>query len=1191
MAFTLSQLYNSSSSSSSASSSSGSSSSSSNNVSHRDDYLQLRVLDNTRPLDLYGSCSRWSSYVLSDVRSSSAMLNPLSITLISAVGSVSAGLTTYLCDNSQMTASIAQYLSKNSITTSSPSTTTTTTTTTTAPLRTSCGSHIWVVHWCSSSSSPALCVDCDDPCASNSYSCSGDALNPCSSSTCGQGLSVLSIAYADKDISPAISDITAIAIESTSLTMEVRLDRHGYSYCAAFKHGTTPSAVVDIIAQGFVSLSNALHVSSIFITGLLPSTSYRVYCATRSIMGTTMTLADSIRSSSRTISTACCRMINVAASILYAPYGQVIPNLLTITVEDRPDIDMTIDVLLVNVNASSGATMVPLPPTYFYPSTVYVLANQGFPFQCSVSLSPIPIGNYSYLLIASSDQYSVTYANGQRSLHIVSAHAQLPVPVLSKAILSNDGSAVVVSFDADTDRGKLPTAFPCSALFLFPCSGSSMTRCRWVDSRAVMIITSSSLSCISIGDSITLIDDNSIKAACLYHHHSNCDSTHWHHASGKTVVVAAPFDPITPSVVISAPDVVSDCSSFQLDVSTSSGHGARPWHSIDVSFSSDATTNIQALHQALNNSYSQYRSTPISSSLLENNRLYNFQVTLCNFMMQCSSAVKKILKSSVIAPSVFILGGPRQTIYTKNSVSISSNAYITRCDASPTQLGLQYEWRIASSRGVRNTTLEYAAKKASKDPTKLKLLPFSLDPGSLYGIMLVVTDSSTFLSSSTEINIVVQPGSIVPVILLGLTRIIRVNENLLIDASQSYDEDQSSIISQSTHPSLVFTWACSVTAPTLANTCTEGSSSSSNSYITVLESSDPAKYYFQSGTIESQLNIALLVSDRSGSRSSSTVIAVTIKAPMYPTASVDYHSSSTAKMGQQQYFNPSNSLQLTGVVNLPSSYNASVIWTVDGNSGFDLAKSTTTPISIPLTASTDSNTLHYVYLSILPNTLPPGQSLNLQLEVLLSNPIYRGMASIMIAINSPPTSGTFQMVPYEGEELVDSFTFYADLWCDSDLPLQYQFSYVSNDGASSILLWSKSAATARSSMLPAGSSIQGFELITRCDIFDSLAASVSAFNRVIVRKSDYLSTPTTPTSYRGFITDALSSQYSSPDYLKQSVALSAYLLNNADCHSAPNCSLLHRSECYRTSNTCGPCISTLFVGIDGDSNEPCVVMS
>ena len=1167
MAFILSQLYNSSSSSSSSSS----------NVSHRADYLQLRVLDNTRPLDLYGSCSRWSSYIFSDVRSSSSFLNPLSITLISVVGSLDTGPTTYLCDNSQITVSISQYLSKTISTTTSS-----TTTTTSSPLRTSCGSHEWVVNWCSSSPSssfPALCVDCDDPCATNSNSCSGGALNPCGPSTCGQGLNVLSIAYADKDTSPAITYITATAIESTSLTLEVRLDKRGYSYCAAFKHSTIPTTVVDIISQGFISLSNMLHVSLIFINGLLPSTSYRVYCVTRSTMGTVMTLADSMRSS-QTMSTACCRMIDVAASMFYAPYGQVLPNLLTITVHDRPDVDMTIDVLLLN--ASRDDSMTPLPNTYFYPSRIHVLANQGFPSQYRVSLSPIPIGNYNYLLIASSDQYSVAYANDQRSLNIVSANAQLPLPVLFKAILSNDGSAVMLSFDADTNRGNLPTAFACSALFLFPCSGSSLTRCRWVDSRTVMIVASTSPSCLSIGDSITLIDDNSIKAACLYH--PNCDSTLWHHALGKTVIIVAPVDPIIPSVVITTPDVVSDCSSFQLDVSTSSGHGARPWSSIDVSFTSDATTNIQSLNQALNNSYSsQYRSTPISSSLLENNRLYNFQVTLCNFMMQCGSAVKRILKSSVIAPSVFILGGSRQNIYTKNSISISSNAYLTRCDTSPTQLGLQYEWRISSSRGVRNTTLEYVAKKASKDPTKLKLPPFSLDPGSLYRIMLVVTDSSTFLSSSSEINIVVQSGNIVPVILLGLTRIIRVNDNLLIDASQSYDEDQPSTISQSSHPNLVFTWTCSVTAPTLANSCTEGSSS----YITILESSDPAVYSFQSGTIESQLNVAVLVSDRSGSRSSSSVIAVTIKAPMYPTVSVDFHSSSTANAGQQ-YFNPNNSLQLTGVVNLPPSYNASAIWTVDGNSGFDLAQSTTSPLNIPLAASTDINTLHYIYLALSPNTLPAGQSLNLRLEVMLSNHIYRGTASIAIAVNSAPTSGTFQMAPYDGKELVDSFTFYADLWCDSDLPLQYQFYYLSNDGAS-ILLWLRSAASSRSSFLPAGSSMQGFGVVTRCDIFDSLSASVSAFSRVIVRKSD-LSTSTTPTSYEGFITDALSMQYSSSDYLKQSVALSAYLLNNVDCYSAPNCSLLHRSECYRTTNTCGSCISALFVGMDGDSNEPCVVM-
>ena len=41
-----------------------------------------------------------------------------------------------------------------------------------------------------------------------------------------------------------------------------------------------------------------------------------------------------------------------------------------------------------------------------------------------------------------------------------------------------------------------------------------------------------------------------------------------------------------------------------------------------------------------------------------------------------------------------------------------------------------------------------------------------------------------------------------------------------------------------------------------------------------------------------------------------------------------------------------------------------------------------------------------------------------------------------------------------------------------------------------------------------------------------------------------------------------------------------------DCSNSPNCTMLYRSECSKTENTCGECISG-YIGVDDDSNTAC----
>ena len=52
------------------------------------------------------------------------------------------------------------------------------------------------------------------------------------------------------------------------------------------------------------------------------------------------------------------------------------------------------------------------------------------------------------------------------------------------------------------------------------------------------------------------------------------------------------------------------------------------------------------------------------------------------------------------------------------------------------------------------------------------------------------------------------------------------------------------------------------------------------------------------------------------------------------------------------------------------------------------------------------------------------------------------VASITVVTNSPPLPGTFRVSPTSGVELSTVFSFVVAQWVDSDIPLMYQFGYV-----------------------------------------------------------------------------------------------------------------------------------------------------
>jgi hypothetical protein len=194
--------------------------------------------------------------------------------------------------------------------------------------------------------------------------------------------------------------------------------------------------------------------------------------------------------------------------------------------------------------------------------------------------------------------------------------------------------------------------------------------------------------------------------------------------------------------------------------------------------------------------------------------------------------------------------------------------------------------------------------------------------------------------------------------------------------------------------------------------------------------------------------------------------------------------------------------------------------------------------------------------------------------------------------------------PTEGVMLNTTFLMIASDWSDEDLPLSYQFGYVASSSLSLpsdlIVLRSKMQLPYASTVLPNGNSdlqrtSQPLDYNTPSNlscavmVFDQLSSSSRSLFHVSVREVSMDSD-----DLRVFLQNGLdvSQATKNPEDFKNTLSLTATVLNRINCSEAPDCELLNRLACSSISNegTCGECLPR-FVGLLGSSNTPCVSLS
>jgi hypothetical protein len=542
-------------------------------------------------------------------------------------------------------------------------------------------------------------------------------------------------------------------------------------------------------------------------------------------------------------------------------------------------------------------------------------------------------------------------------------------------------------------------------------------------------------------------------------------------------------------------------------------------------------------------------------------------VRLCNFLSSCGKRSKTfVVSSSSNLPVVSLYSQNVIRMFRNTSLSISGGGYVSGCGirdeeraAMQSSAYLKYRWSLWKDGVLQDSA---SLQSVSVNPMQFLLPSYRLKSESLYVVKLTVQHLVSMKSSSNSVQVFVRTGDVVcvlssfssssiasPFSLVSATGSglgLRVEEWLLLDWSSSYDEYPVGDSDEDANE-LLFDWSCFKISPSYRASC-DGSlviaPSSSSFFQSVIGTDSPsslAQILLTTNSSSAAIGDVFQIVVRATSlrsplevRSCEKFIQIHILATLSPVVSLQSLSGSK--------INPSSKLKILGKVDIGSS--GVVQWSVNDNS-IVLSSFSLSPLSLTLPSSPINSSHHVVSLVIASRSLPQQSSFLFTLSCSLVNG-YTSSSSVVITTNSPPFGGVLEVNPVAGVMLQTFFSMLAPGWVDEDLPLSYQFGYLSTH-ISPIVLRSKLQLSHFSSLLPSGpantqESVSNLTCLVL--VFDQLDSPSTETFDVIVEEEKKSSN-----ELRVFLLSGInSSQVSSnSDNLKNTLSLTSTILNRVNC--------------------------------------------
>lgn len=928
--------------------------------------------------------------------------------------------------------------------------------------------------------------------------------------------------------------------------VEVGTRLHCSAYGLIDGVASQPDSVYDVVRTGSsVLVDPDDFATSLTVTGLYAATEYTVYCVTESPSGTLNSLQSALRTA-LPIETACCKIMNIDVLKLSVPEQLYASDMVKVTLSSPPRYETKISLKALPLNSSSfvGSS------GYFYPAMATVLPTQKGSIEYTFSYVAGDVG-YQVVNVtldgSGNKEYLQVYTYGNS--FYTAYRAQVPnTPLLLSAKFASDGTYVILTFDSATNQAGYANIFTCSALLSF--SGNSTSICQWVSSTVIWITpltseTSQSESLLVENSEITLLPSNQVRAECYTGNFTECAL--WPSANETTVRVQYPVTPLKPTVAISAPSELGGCGSYLLDISNSKGSAGRDWHTVNITVSDqDPAFPATALQNFFWYNYTLSPPSTAPNSVITRGRTYIIDVTLCNFLLACNSLTTTftVADNTNIYPNVAILGDSYRTITRKTALSLTGTASTQTCTGETSTSGLSYAWQVYQ---VGNPDLLLSMPSTSQNVAMYKQPAYALNLKVTYRIVLTVTFDGNQASATSYVY--VEPSAVVAVISGNQEVAWKVNSYNLLSASESYDLDLKDVYG--TAAGLTFSWSCVQTIPILP-TCG----------IVMVPTADPSKLNVTStySAVNTTNRVYVTVTD--GSRVSTTSVLINIIQTAQSQLAV------TTMLGLGVPVNTDTSLRLKGSLELVQPCTA--VW--NAADGTSLA-------SQALTATSKSFQVgKWTYeLLLKANVLPQRSTVAFKLSC------GGRSSSISLTTNGSPLPGSLQISPLVGEELSTLFTLVASKWTDVDIPITYQFGFISSSSLADLVIISSSELSYGSTVLPAGPTFSAHRVNCTLAVSDVYQATAQTCKEVTVNT-------VTIEQQSSSITSLLQGSSGSVDDTKKVIATAGSLLNNVNCSITVPCDDLNRDACLKTSYTCSAC-KTGYIGDVGDKNTPCVEKS
>ena len=489
-----------------------------------------------------------------------------------------------------------------------------------------------------------------------------------------------------------------------------------------------------------------------------------------------------------------------------------------------------------------------------------------------------------------------------------------------------------------------------------------------------------------------------------------------------------PWNPVAPSISITAPLSVGVCDGISLDARGATGGGSRALtYEWGVLTDWDAETTEEADSVIALQEKLVTTSTVISLGFgdLLAGRAYTFLIAAKNYLGETTTAFATVNKLGSPSPMVLFqessIDMVRSDAKTLKLDVALPNLTCTDMNVSSTALGFVWRaWRLDGASYVRDVPLlsEYTA-----NPVSCRLPKDALHAQTTYWFEVTVGFADTMTinnTAATTVNVGAQ--ALVASIAGGVEQAVAIGDTVELDGSLSVDPDENDA-----EGPLRYLWNCSRRVDATPET---GESQRrlvhDKSLLAPVDATQSILAFVPDTTSGwtggATYEFTLLVSR--GTRTATYSILLFISADRYmPRATVtDFDENlkynPTADTYAAVYFEATSPD--------PDRYCCDSVWEVEGETINLLAKdaAAASPMLINL-GLTRANAVYRLKLTVTDGIGSTSSSV------------------VSLTTNGPPTSGTMAVTPYRGTALQTEFEFLLDAWSDDpdDYPLTYTYGY------------------------------------------------------------------------------------------------------------------------------------------------------